>query len=147
MDKQVIIAHGVNHIAITFSISRAHGYEGQEFVTATVNGKKYRNACNVGGDTESLIEWLADEVKDNAEAQAILKRVHEADEAYTGAPSITLQDDGTYSVQNVGENACFQLLRQFGIRLKAIKSSTRKNAILTGYDVVNDGVEIQEEII
>ncbi len=145
MAIQKIIGQDSAFIAISYAKSRAYGYEGQEFVTVEILGKKYRNSiCQNDGITEGIVEWLNEEVKDNAEAQAVLERTLKADENFTGCGAIVDNQDGTYSVYNAGENQVFQLLRSLGITLKPQKSSTRSNAVLIGYVVDNKGVEVEE---
>lgn len=145
MALQQIIGKNSAFIAVSYAKSRAHGYEGQEFVTVQILDKKYRHsACQNDGITEGIVEWLNEEIKDNADAQAILERTLEADESFTGCGAIVDNKDGTYSVYNAGENQVFQLLRSLGMTLKPQKSSTRRNAVLIGYIVDNKGVEIAE---
>ncbi len=145
MALQKIIGKDSAFIAVNYSKSRAFGYEGQEFVTVQILGKKYRHSiCQNDGITEGIVEWLNEEIKDNADAQAVLERTLKADESFTGCGAIVDNKDGTYSVYNAGENQVFQLLRSLGMTLKPMKSSTRRNAFLVGYIVDNKGVEIEE---
>ena len=145
MTLKKIIGKDSAFIAVNYSKSRAFGYEGQEFVTVQILGKKYRHSiCQNDGITEGIVEWLNEEIKDNADAQAVLERTLKADESFTGCGAIVDNKDGTYSVYNAGENQVFQLLRSLGITLKTQKSSTRRNAVLVGYIVDNKGVEIEE---
>ena len=145
MTLKKIIGKDSAFIAVNYSKSRAFGYEGQEFVTVQILGKKYRHSiCQNDGITEGIVEWLNEEIKDNADAQAVLERTLKADESFTGCGAIVDNKDGTYSVYNAGENQVFQLLRSLGMTLKPMKSSTRRNAFLVGYIVDNKGVEIEE---
>lgn len=145
MALQKIIGQDLAFIRVNYAKSRAYGYEGQEFVTVEILGKKYRHSiCQNDGITEGMVEWLNEEIKDNAKAQEVLERTLKADESFTGCGAIVDNKDGTYSVYNAGENQVFQLLRSLGLTLKTQKSSTRRNAVIIGYTVENNGVEIEE---
>lgn len=145
MALQKIIGQDLAFIRVKYAKSRAYGYEGQEFVTVEILGKKYRHSiCQNDGITEGMVEWLNEEIKDNAKAQEVLERTLKADESFTGCGAIVDNKDGTYSVYNAGENQVFQLLRSLGLTLKTQKSGTRRNAVIIGYTVENNGVEIEE---
>ena len=148
MAIQKIIAQHVKRIDVRFYKSRGYGYEGQEFVAVTINGAKYTNSCcQNDGVTESIVEWLNDEVRDNEKAQKVLEHVKTNNESYTGANCIQKNEDGTYSIKNFGESPVFQVLRQLGVELSTLKSSERRNAYLVGYAVRNKGVEIEDEAV
>jgi len=147
MATQKIIAQHVNYIDVRFYKSRGYGYEGQEAVTVTINGAKYRHSCcQNDGVTDAIVEWINDEVRDNPKAQKVLELVKLENDNYSGANCIKKSEDGTYSIKNFGENSVFQVLRQLGVKLSSRKSSDRRNAYLVGYAVTNEGVEIEEEV-
>ena len=146
MAKQNIIGQDISYINIRFYKSRAFGLEGQEFVTVNFGGKKYNySACQNEGVTDALVDWMNDEIKDNELAQKVLNQVLEENDTFSGVGAIRKNEDGTFKVKNVGENQVMQLLRSLGITLKSVKSSTRSNAYLVGYNVNHNGVEIAED--
>lgn len=146
MANQKVISKHIKDINVRLYKSRGYGYEGHEMVTVTINGAKYNNSCcQNDGVSDSLVEWINDEIRDNPLAQKILEKIKLADESYTGANSIKEHGDGTYYVVNFGENQVMQVLRSLGVRLSPRKSSNRKDAYLVGYTVHNDGVEIEED--
>ncbi len=143
MTKSIqVIGKDVNYIGVRHYLSRAYGMEGQECVTVSIDGKKYRHsACNDDGICNGIVEWFNEEIQNNEAASQILERVLNADQNFTGANIIRKNEDGTYTIRNFGQNAVEQLLRQFGIKLRHEKSSSRSDSYIVGYRVSNEGVD------